>query len=90
LGGISRKDHRSVRVSAITKLTTTIKRIHVAPVATQQRAVRNHSRIEADLHRFLMTCVFTAHLAIGGLIHMAAAITTDRVNHPWEVFQIVL
>jgi hypothetical protein len=36
-----------------------------------------------------MACVFSAHLAIGGLIHMATAVTTDGVNHPWQVFQIV-
>jgi hypothetical protein len=89
LGGISREDHGSVGVAAITKLTTTVKGIHVAPVAAQQRAVGDQSWIEAHLYRLLMACVFSAHLAIGGLIHMATAVATNRINHPRQVFQIV-
>ena len=37
-----------------------------------------------------MTGGFSAHLTVGGVIHMATAVTAGGLKHPWKVLKIML
>ena len=90
LRSISRENHRSIGITAVTELASIIERINIPPIAAKQRAVADLVGVEAHLHRLLMACGLPTHLPVSGIGDRAAAVTAHRINHPRERLQVML
>ena len=90
LGIVGCENHRTVGISTVAELAAPIQGIHVAPVTAQQLGITDLIGIKAHLHRFLVSRCFTAHLAVGGPFHLSAAVAAGGLQHPGQLFKIML
>ena len=89
--GVSRVESQVASVKeAYAQFLESLEGIDVAPVTAQQRAVTELSRIKAHLHYFLMAGGLAAHLAVGGVVDMAAAVAADHLHNAREGLKVVL